>query len=419
MATAGQRRAPAPSVAADSTAQAAMPTRWPASAPMLSPSERTSDLSSGSSSSPPARLAARVITGPPSGRNATSVPLNADRSYAASARTAARDAAGSLPDCTRRVRALALASTAANPPPTATPIRSATRNPRASNEPPSPPPWSPPRPSPPPVRTASPPGPPDPPPASPAPAPAGPGAPRNPAPGAATRAAVTTRGSMEGSGSESGPSGAEGSSTSPAEAARELARSQSDCAAASPAESSDRPAAAWLNAPAACPISAPSSSPRARYASLACPCQTSGPARLRPRPPSPSPIRSSSAAAATRARPAAASPSGSPCGRIGASPSRGPTARRAGGGWWQGRCRAKLGAFPVGTLVATGRRLQGGDQLVDRRRQPLGRGGPARPQRGEGRPGLTVAEGGVHAHQARPELGPYLEQAAGERAGGQ
>src|SRR6266508_2215235 len=190
---------------------------------------------------------------------------------------------------------------------------------------------------------------------------------------------------MEGSGSESGPSGAEGSSTSPAEAARELARSQSDCAAASPAESSDRPAAAWLNAPAACPISAPSSS----------------------------------AAAATRARPAAASPSGSPCGRIGASPSRGPTARRAGGGWWQGRCRAKLGAFPVGTLVATGRRLQGGDQLVDRRRQPLGRGGPARPQRGEGRPGLTVAEGGVHAHQARPELGPYLEQAAGERAGGQ
>src|SRR6266542_3077920 len=164
MATAGQRRAPAPSVAADSTAQAAMPTRWPASAPMLSPSERTSDLSSGSSSSPPARLAARVITGPPSGRNATSVPLNADRSYAASARTAARDAAGSLPDCTSRVRALALASTAANPPPTATPIRSATRNPRASNEPPSPPPWSPPRPSPPPVRTASPPGPPDPPP---------------------------------------------------------------------------------------------------------------------------------------------------------------------------------------------------------------------------------------------------------------
>src|SRR6266545_3083181 len=68
MATAGQRRAPAPSVAADSTAQAAMPTRWPASAPMLSPSERTSDLSSGSSSSPPARLAARVITGPRPGR---------------------------------------------------------------------------------------------------------------------------------------------------------------------------------------------------------------------------------------------------------------------------------------------------------------------------------------------------------------
>src|SRR5262245_25222027 len=109
-------------------------------------------------------------------------------------------------------------------------------------------------------------------------------------------------------------------------------------------------------------------------------------------------MRSTSSAAAPRRRPAAARPSGSPGGRMGASPPRSERCPRGG--------RAPL----VGVLVGAGGCLERGGEVVDLGAEPFGGPGPGRPQGREGGARLAVAERGIAAGERPGDLATQLEQ---------